>query len=54
VVKLSGRQRTLLGPVLGRLPPFQAAFLTSRGFFPALISPVFAHGLACIPPLTIA
>jgi len=38
--------RTLLGPVLGHLPPAQAAFLTSRGFFPTLISPAFAQGLS--------
>ncbi len=38
--------RTLLGPVLGHLPLAQAAFLTSRGFFPTLISPAFAHGLS--------
>jgi MFS family permease len=38
--------RTLLGPVLGHLPPAQAAFLTSRGFFPTLISPAFARGLS--------
>jgi hypothetical protein len=37
---------TLLGPVLGHLPPAQAAFLTSRGFFPTLISPAFAQGLS--------
>jgi hypothetical protein len=41
--------RTLLGPVLGHLPPAQAAFLTSRGFFPTLISPAFAR--ACRPRL---
>jgi hypothetical protein len=37
--------RTLLGPVPGHLHPAQAAFLTSRGFFPTLISPAFAQGL---------
>ena len=36
--------RTLLGPLPGHLPPAQAAFLTSRGFFPTLISPAFAQG----------
>jgi MFS family permease len=36
----------LLGPVLGTLPPDQAAFLTGRGFFPQLISGPFADGLA--------
>ena len=29
-----------------KLPPAQAAFLTSRGFFPTLISPAFAQGLS--------
>ena len=38
--------RTLLGPVPGHLHPAQAAFLTSRGFFPTLISPAFAQGLS--------
>jgi len=38
--------RTLLGPVLAHLHPAQAAFLTSRGFFPTLISPAFAQGLS--------
>src|SRR6266446_8242244 len=38
--------RTLLGPLPGHLPPAQAAFLTSRGFFPTLISPAFAQGLS--------
>jgi hypothetical protein len=33
-------------PVLGHLPPAQAAFLTSRGFFPTLISPAFAQSLS--------
>ena len=37
---------TLLGPLPGHLHPAQAAFLTSRGFFPTLISPAFAHGLS--------
>jgi hypothetical protein len=37
---------TLLGPVLGHLPPARAAFLTSRGFFPTLISPALAQGLS--------
>jgi hypothetical protein len=36
----------LLGPgVLNSLPPHQAAILTSRTFFPELISPAFHHGL---------
>jgi len=38
--------RTLLGPLPGHLHPAQAAFLTSRGFFPTLISPAFAQGLS--------
>ncbi|MGW9172451.1 MFS transporter [Streptomyces decoyicus] len=37
---------TLLGPhVLGHLPASHAAYLTGRGFFPALISGPFAKGL---------
>ena len=36
----------LLGPILGGLPADQAAFLTSRSFFPQLISGPFADGLA--------
>ena len=35
----------LLGPVLGTLPPDQAAFLTGRSFFPQLITEPFSHGL---------
>ena len=38
--------RTLLGPVIARLPPGRAAYLTGRGFFPSLISPAFSHGLS--------
>jgi hypothetical protein len=38
--------RTLLGPLPGHLHPAQAAFLTSPGFFPTLISPAFAQGLS--------
>ncbi|MEU4849437.1 MFS transporter [Streptomyces gilvosporeus] len=39
--------RTLLGPhVLAQLPPGHAAYLTGREFFPQLISPPFADGLA--------
>jgi MFS family permease len=38
--------RTLLGPVLAKLPPGHAAYLTGHSFFPSLISPSFAHGLA--------
>jgi hypothetical protein len=36
--------RTLLGPLPGHLHPAQAAFLTSRGFFPTLISPALRPG----------
>ncbi|WP_245933685.1 MFS transporter [Arthrobacter livingstonensis] len=39
--------QTLLGPAaLARLSPADAAYLTGRGFFPALISGPFADGLA--------
>jgi MFS family permease len=39
--------QNLLGPqVLGALPHHQAAYLTGRSFFPALISGPFADGLA--------
>ena len=39
--------QSLLGPqVLGALPHHQAAYLTGRGFFPALISGPFADGLS--------
>ncbi|MFJ1843356.1 MULTISPECIES: MFS transporter [unclassified Streptomyces] len=38
--------QTLLGPdVLAHLPAGHTAYLTGRGFFPALISGPFAHGL---------
>ncbi len=38
--------QNLLGPhVLAALPHHQAAYLTGRSFFPALISDPFAHGL---------
>ncbi|PRZ43714.1 putative MFS family arabinose efflux permease [Antricoccus suffuscus] len=38
--------QTLLGPtVLGQIPASHAAYLTSRGFFPALISGPFSDGL---------
>ncbi len=38
--------QTLLGPtVLHQLPAGHAAYLTGRGFFPALISGPFSHGL---------
>jgi hypothetical protein len=35
----------LLGPVLGTLPPDQAAYLTGRSFFPQLITNPFSDGL---------
>jgi MFS family permease len=35
----------LLGPVLGTLPPDQAAYLTGRSFFPQLITDPFSDGL---------
>jgi len=38
--------KTLLGPLLTRLSPARAAYLTGRGFFPSLIAPSFAHGLS--------
>jgi len=39
--------QTLLGPhVLHQLPAGHAAYLTGRGFFPALISAPFSDGLA--------
>jgi MFS family permease len=38
--------QTLLGPVLAHLPAARASYLTGRTFFPSLISPAFAHGLA--------
>ncbi|WP_082369159.1 MFS transporter [Arthrobacter sp. ERGS1:01] len=39
--------QSLLGPtVLAKLPPADAAYLTGRGFFPALISGPFSDGLA--------
>ena len=37
--------QTLLGPVLGHLPPSHAAYLTGHTFFPSLISASFQHGL---------
>src|SRR5262249_35584787 len=38
--------RPLLGPLLGHLPAARATSLTGRSFFPALIPPAFANGLA--------
>ncbi|WP_079256100.1 MFS transporter [Streptomyces malaysiensis] len=47
--------KTLLGPqVLGHLPAHHAAYLTGRGFFPALISPPFAQGLSAAFDFAIA
>ena len=40
--------QTLLGPVLGHLPPADAARLTGRTFFPSLISSPFQHGLVLV------
>lgn len=40
--------QTLLGPVLGQLPPADAARLTGRAFFPSLISGPFQHGLVLV------
>ena len=41
--------RSLIGPkVLGALTPAQQANLTSRGFFPSLISTPFKHGLTIV------
>jgi MFS family permease len=38
--------QTLLGPVVTKLPPSHAAYLTGHTFFPSLISGPFSHGLA--------
>ncbi len=38
--------KTLLGPALAHLPAAHAAYLTGRGFFPALITPAFGQGLS--------
>ncbi len=40
--------QTLLGPVLGQLPPAAVARLTGRTFFPSLISGPFQHGLVLV------
>jgi MFS family permease len=37
--------RTLLGPVISKLPASHAAYLTGHTFFPSLISAPFQHGL---------
>ncbi|MGV9852793.1 MFS transporter [Streptomyces sp. NPDC003442] len=47
--------KTLLGPqVLDHLPAHHAAYLTGRGFFPALISPPFSQGLSAAFDFAIA
>jgi MFS family permease len=40
--------QTLLGPLLGHLPPADAARLTGRSFFPSLISGPFQHSLVLV------
>jgi MFS family permease len=45
---------TLLGPILGQLPPANAARLTGRAFFPSLISGPFQHGLVLVLSFSIA
>jgi len=45
---------TLLGPVLGQLPPADVANLTGRTFFPSLISGPFQHGLVLVLGFSIA
>ncbi len=40
--------QTLLGPVLGQLPPADAERLTGQTFFPSLISDPFQHGLVLV------
>jgi MFS family permease len=46
--------QTLLGPVLGQLPPADAARLTGQTFFPSLISGPFQHGLVLVLSFSIA
>ena len=46
--------QTLLGPILGQLPPADAARLTGRTFFPSLISGPFQHGLVLVLSFSIA
>lgn len=46
--------QTLLGPVLGQLPPADVARLTGRTFFPSLISSPFQHGLVLVLSFSIA
>ena len=38
--------QTLLGPVLSKLPPSHAAYLTGHSFFPSLIAAPFSKGLS--------
>jgi EmrB/QacA subfamily drug resistance transporter len=45
---------TLLGPVLGQLPPAAVARLTGREFFPSLISGPFQHGLVLVLLFSVA
>jgi MFS family permease len=45
---------SLLGPVLAHLPPVDAARLTSRAYFPSLISVPFQHGLVLVLSFSIA
>ena len=40
--------QTLLGPVLGQLPPADVSRLIGRTFFPSLISGPFQHGLVLV------
>jgi len=46
--------QTLLGPVLGQLPPADAARITGHSFFPSLISGPFQHGLVLVLAFSIA
>ena len=45
---------TLLGPVLGQIPPADAARLVGPTFFPSLISDPFQHGLVLVLSFSIA
>jgi hypothetical protein len=44
----------VLGPVLGQLPPADAARLTGHTFLPLLISDPFQHGLVLVLTFSIA
>ena len=46
--------KTLLGPILGQLPPADAARLTGNTFFPSLIAAPFQHGLVLVLTFSIA